>query len=280
MHACEEFVLALRGGFMHMPTWGTLHEVTASELGIGEGEDFEILLGGPDGITIPGGACMVTFREYYWQWRAEEPATVTIECLDGPAATRPRRSPDSVAAALDEAMAGIEQSVSYWNTYLRDVRSATPDNTFAPTFSLAKGLDAAKYAFCVFDLAPDEALVVESNLLGAKYWSLQLADMTWFESLDVVNRVMSVNQSQAEPSENGRLRVVVAHDDPGVPNWLDTEGRRTGLLTYRWFWSDEDPAPETAVVKLADIRSAEVDGRARAAEVEARRRHVAWRFRT
>src|SRR5438094_5427487 len=32
MHACEDFILAVRAGFMHMETWGTLTQVTASEL--------------------------------------------------------------------------------------------------------------------------------------------------------------------------------------------------------------------------------------------------------
>jgi len=280
MHACEEFILALRGGFMHMPTWGTLHEVTASELGIREGDAFEIELGGPDGIPIPTGAVMATVREYYWDWRAEEPATFTIECVDGPVAVRPRQQPDAVAAALREAIDGVEQSIDYWNRYLIDVRAATPDNSFAPAMRLAKGLDAAAYAFCIYDLAPDEALVVESDYLDAPYWSLQLASMAWFESLDVVNRVMSLNHRQARRSDDGRLRVVVAHEDPGVPNWLDTEGRRTGLLTYRWFWSDVDPRPTTAVVRVDDIRSADVGGPERVAEIERRRQHIAWRFRT
>jgi hypothetical protein len=279
MHACDEFILALRGGFMHMPTWGTLHEVTASQLGIAPGDDFEILLGS-DGIAIPAGVQMATVREYYWDWRADEPATFTIECLDGPATVPPRQRPEAVAAALGEAIDGVEQSIEYWNRYLRDVRAATPDNTFAPAMSLSKGLDAAKYAFCVYDLGPDEALVVDSPMLSARYWSLQLGSLAWFESYDVVNRAMSVNHRQAVASPDGRLRVVVSGVDPGAPNWLDTEGRSAGLLTYRWFWSDEDPAPSTAVVPLADVRADAVSPSARAADVAARRSHVAWRFRT
>ena len=45
MHSCEEFILAVRAGFMHLPTWGTLLEVTASELGIGEGDEFDFEVG-------------------------------------------------------------------------------------------------------------------------------------------------------------------------------------------------------------------------------------------
>ena len=46
MHSCEEFVLTLRVGFMHMEEWGTKATVTASERGIGRGDSFELLLGG------------------------------------------------------------------------------------------------------------------------------------------------------------------------------------------------------------------------------------------
>ena len=46
MNSCEEFVLTLRVGFMHMDDWGTKATVTASERGIGPGDSFELLLGG------------------------------------------------------------------------------------------------------------------------------------------------------------------------------------------------------------------------------------------
>ena len=88
MHSCEEFILAMRAGFMHQDRWGTLAEHNASDLGIAEGDDFEILLGGdgtePGWLPIPEGAVMCSIREYYFDWRELEPATFTIECLDGP----------------------------------------------------------------------------------------------------------------------------------------------------------------------------------------------------
>jgi len=72
---------------------------------------------------------------------------------------------------------------------------------------------------------------------------------------------------------------VVAHRDPGEPNWLDTGGREVGLLTLRWFWPTGEgaPAPATSVVRLPPAPAPPVD---RAGELEARRRHIAWRFRT
>ena len=83
-----------------------------------------------------------------------------------------------------------------------------------------------------------------------------------------------------------RVHVVVAHRDPGVPNWLDTTGRRAGLLNYRHFWGAPLPRPRTRVVPVADVRdvlppdTATVGTRQREAQILSRRRHLAWRFRT
>jgi hypothetical protein len=47
---------------------------------------------------------------------------------------------------------------------------------------------------------------------------------------------------------------VVAHRDPGVPNWLDTAGHAHGTVGVRWVGPDVvDVLPATRVVKLADL---------------------------
>ena len=55
MHGCDEFLLAVRAGFMHRPVWGTLAQLTASDLGIGPGDEFELHVGGdhPDAVGLP-----------------------------------------------------------------------------------------------------------------------------------------------------------------------------------------------------------------------------------
>ncbi len=80
--------------------------------------------------------------------------------------------------------------------------------------------------------------------------------------------------------------MVVAHQDPGVHNWLDTEGRREGLVTYRWVFSSSAPAPKSRVVKLAELRAQLpastpwLDAGARRAQIRGRQAAVARRFRT
>ena len=51
------------------------------------------------------------------------------------------------------------------------------------------------------------------------------------------------------------MRVVVAHEDPGVPNWLQTAGHDRGSMCWRWIRAQQHPEPRTRVVKLAELRS-------------------------
>ena len=117
------------------------------------------------------------------------------------------------------------------------------------------------------------------------YWSLQLYKLVWFTPYDI-GRITSLNHAQVTPGADGRIQVVVAHDDPGVPNWLDTEGRATGLVNLRHFWGKVLPVPTPTVLPASDVRDVlpagtpTVDPAARAATVRARRDHLAWRFRT
>ena len=62
----------------------------------------------------------------------------------------------------------------------------------------------------------------------AKYWSIDLCNF-WLESLDYANHQSSLNGHQAVVDADGVFRAVVAHRDPGVPNWLDTGRPPRGL---------------------------------------------------
>ena len=122
MNSCEEFALAIREGFRHTDKPGTLTELTASDIGIGAERDFELLLGGegtePNRVSLPDGAIMCSIREYYFDWQPREPATFTIECLDGDPAP-----PPSYAERLFEALDLTERSLVFWNDYMRDARA-------------------------------------------------------------------------------------------------------------------------------------------------------------
>jgi hypothetical protein len=73
----------------------------------------------------------------------------------------------------------------------------------------------------------------------------------------------------------------VSATDPGSRNWLDTAGRRRGMLIFRWFWPTGDgvPSPTATVVPVAEVAGDGVTAATRAATMAARRAHLAWRFR-
>ncbi|MCH2184874.1 hypothetical protein MK280_03280, partial [Myxococcota bacterium] len=44
----------------------------------------------------------------------------------------------------------------------------------------------------------------------------------------------SLNRRQTQLEPDGHFRIILAHQDPGHPNWLDTEGRPFGLVFWRF----------------------------------------------
>jgi hypothetical protein len=83
------------------------------------------------------------------------------------------------------------------------------------------------------------------------YWNFQLGNI-WAECLDKRRRI-SVNHVTAAYEDDGSVRIVVAHRDPGHPNWIDTTGHTHGIMGLRWVRAETHPAATTRVVSLAEL---------------------------
>ncbi len=122
------------------------------------------------------------------------------------------------------------------------------------TFGWAAG-DAA-YAMGSFDLAPDEALVITGRSPECAFWNCCL----WNQFMHTYNydyERVTINGAQTTYEADGSWTLVIAHEDPGHPNWLSTAGHPRGRIWFRWFYPSATPdRPETRVVKLADIPAA------------------------
>ena len=53
--------------------------------------------------------------------------------------------------------------------------------------------------------------------------------------------------------ELGGVAGRVAHQDPGLPNWISTVGRPHGTMCLRWIHAKSHPQPRTRVVKLNEL---------------------------
>ena len=76
-----------------------------------------------------------------------------------------------------------------------------------------------------FELAEDEALVVEVRPPRCDYWMFVLSNH-WLETLDYTRHRITLNHHTAKLEPDGSLQLIVAARDPGHPNWLDTRRAR------------------------------------------------------
>jgi hypothetical protein len=102
-------------------------------------------------------------------------------------------------------------------------------------------------------LAQDEALVIEATPPDCDYWNFQLGNV-WAESLDYRFHRVHLNNGAAKLREDGSFEIVVAHVDPGHPNWLDTAGHDHGTMCVRWVRASSHPEPKCRVVKLSELQ--------------------------
>jgi hypothetical protein len=198
-----------------------------------------------------------TFLDKYHQEHAE----LHIERIGAEGATPPVLDPTHLYHSLLYAgfyVKGVADIGSQWAT-----RQAQWPNVFTDEAELAetdKFKDPQiKWHQGYFDLADDEALVVEVMPPACEYWMIALHNH-WMETLDYVHHQATLNCHSAQLEPDGSVRFVIAHRDPGVPNWLDTAGHTNGTVGVRWVGPDVvDVLPSTRVVPFASLGS-ETDG--------------------
>lgn len=164
----------------------------------------------------------------------------------------PSRAGRRTAADLDQKMRMIARYVENTPERWLDHVNKLPVN--ALEFTNYGFATKQKYIEGRLDFRTDEALIVETEIPKVcRYWSIGLSDMM-FATLDWVNNQSSLDRGQARLDTDEKLRLVIAHSDPGVPNWLDTVGRSRGEIGVRWYECGASPLPTVRKVPLADIR--------------------------
>ena len=133
--------------------------------------------------------------------------------------------------------------------------STTPNFFPAPERPGAMALAAADaaYSMAPFVIGPDDALVITGRWPECRFANVCL--WTRFSQMfDYVNRPVSRNRANTVLEPDGSFRMVIAHRDPGVPNWLDSEGRFYGSVFWRFFLPEgEIEAPQATVVPFASL---------------------------
>jgi hypothetical protein len=252
---------------------------------------FELYIGGearkPNWLPTTPDSRKLFIREGFDAWE-ETPSALTIERLnmDSP---RPMPSAAEMIAAMRWAGDFLTGMMRDWpeHPYLYSggvVDPALP-NQFPPERS-ANTVDDARRgrlaAHMVWHLEPDEALIITFEAHTA-FWMVSLAGV-FMNSFDYLYRPVSYTPARTRVDADGHVRLVLAHEDPGYHNWLDTQGFERGNLTYRNLLSQTATTFTTQLVRRADLDtvmprdSARVTSQERVQQMQARFESIRRRY--
>lgn len=198
----------------------------------------------------------IRVRQLFDDWNREAPMSIHIERIGGEPGTAPPPllEPEQMIFALRKAGSFVRKSTSAWGPPPLEGRVENDMRNMPVPPTRIGGIDAnpgGVMAVTWWVLAPDEALVLEFTPIPSLMWSIELENV-WWVTADYRWRLVEVTGAQAALEDDGRCRVVVAHSDPGTPNWLDTAGFPEGWVRYRGMLSQDMRGPDwtSRVVKL------------------------------
>ena len=188
-------------------------------------------------------------------WGNEEEPALSIERIDGPV-TRPRIAAADLEARLRQLPRAIDFMALMFVGHVEKLRQQGLINALRVyDLSQTGGLASQFYYEGTYELADDEALLVEVEAPTQSVYRSLILTNPLYETTDWLNNHSSLNDSQAEVDADGVLRIVVSARDPGVPNWMDTAGHRIGLIQGRWTECNSQPIPTVRKIPLAEVRS-------------------------
>jgi len=254
---------AADGGYA-TATSGVLND---TQIDVDADGNYEIRLGGAPAdrnwLAIPDDGGRITTRHYF-EWPISSSASQTlhiplsIECVQQ-LPPPPRWGDDRVAAALQRVINHVRtktvENPSPGATVEIPFVSKVP-NEFKPPVvpgNMAFAAFDAAYAMAPYLIGDDEALIIRGRWPECVFGNICLWNR-WSQMYDYVNRQVSRNRANTTLDADGNFTMVLAHADPGHPNWIDTEGRNLGTMFFRFFLPEgEMVTPTCEVVKFADL---------------------------
>jgi hypothetical protein len=222
---------------------------------------FELLLSGEkpadytgNWVKLDARARVLVLRQASYDWGKDVDGRFTIERLDK--SLQPGRpSAQEIARRLSRLAEYAKRYAQFPMKHMAAMRSRGLVNQFEVDDWAGRGGTSGQYYYQgIYQLRRGEVLVLESDVPEqVLYWNVQLSDPLW-NAVEWLNRQSTLNARQARLDSDGRLRVVISIEDPGVPNWLDTGGFDNGSIMIRWNRSSSGPVPSIKSVPIAELR--------------------------
>ena len=183
-------------------------------------------------IQSNGQSVQLFVRHNLGDWATETPDALRVEIVDKPAHPKHYTKKDTIAYAKQN----LRESTFFYGFGALDFKTYTQpvNHPKSPEQSQILGtLTSQAQSFAPFDLQDDEALVVTLTQGQSTYFVVPIyTDGMITTQPD--QRQVSLNNKQSFQNHNGSFTYVISKQDPGVHNWLDTSGRKTGTMMIRW----------------------------------------------
>ncbi|MCB2047293.1 MAG: DUF1214 domain-containing protein [Novosphingobium sp.] len=247
-----------------------------SQFDVAADGSYEIHVGGPkrerNWLALSDDSRTITTRHYFEREKsaaADQTLAIPIEIhpVTRPAAPPPPTEEDvaehlrTVATYFDAVMQISRPSdLPRDNAAVARFLSTVPNQFTEPNVAAdnrAIGYAAAdnRYLQSRYVLGPDEALEMRGRWPDECRFANVVQFNRYLATTDYVNRQISLNRKQTVLEKDGSFRMILAHEDPGLPNWLDTGGRPNGTIFWRFQLAPGHIEPiRTRVVKLADLK--------------------------
>jgi len=251
-------------GSMSSRTAGVIND---SDFDVDGDGRFAIRLGGSEQprnwLGLDPAATRITTRHYYENEvsAAADPtrnAALEIERID-PGTPPPPPDDASVARAIARVSRFVRSRTLEQQPMARSTPppfvSLVPNQFPVPVPPQTFGLAAVDvtYSMAPFVIGPDEALVMTGRWPTCRCANVSLWNR-FLQTLDYANRPVSRNRKQTTLEKDGSFRMVLAHRDPGHPNWIDSEGRTYGVVFWRFMLAERPvETPRAEVVPFAEI---------------------------
>ena len=193
-------------------------------------------------------------RDALGDWLAQSPNALRVLRLNAP--QRPPMTEDEIA---QRAARMVVDGFYYAYYCTLSANGQAPNDIRQPSSSAAFGGMASQWG-CKsnLQLAADEALILTANDAGALFRDVSLCSV-FFTTLDYWAHINGLNMKQMARDEDRRFTYVIAHQDPGVHNWLDTGRRQQLIFGHRWQSFPPSGATETPTLSPRLVKFAELE---------------------
>ncbi|MET0544856.1 MAG: hypothetical protein ABWZ40_00970, partial [Caulobacterales bacterium] len=184
--------------------------------------------GNPNHLQTAPNARYVFVRECRSDWR-QSPAIHRIVRTNAP--TMPPLTDAQLEQRTAQFIVDDVCSMFWLSAYMQSLEA----NVMGPVINSGAvgGLTSQRIGFARLKLDADHAFVIRVGGRDAPFRDIVAHDF-WFRTFDYWRRTSNLNNSQTRLGADGAATYVVAMQDPGVHNWIDTAGFSETLLVHRW----------------------------------------------